>query len=362
MKRILIVANLYPSVDDPSFGTFVKEFVDKLGGYLPNYVIEKSVIQGRASSNIKKIQKYVIFYITTFVKLLFNRYDLVYVHYISHSVPPVVLASKFKKLPLAFNVHGDDLLVKNKRGVFFLRLAIPLLNRAKMIVVPSAYFKEVLINRIPNVSIDNIVISPSGGIDKAFFIRNFYPSSCDKELKLGYVSRIDEGKGWDVYLKLVKLLIDNGCQVKATIIGLGAQVEAMEKMISDLELQDIVTYLGAKKHDELPLYYKEFDIFVFPTLLPESLGLVGIEAMAASTPVVGSNIGGLKTFIKDKVNGYLFEPGNEYDLFKSVCAFLNLNMSERCKMRENAYITSLDYEAIVVANKLFNFMCNVYNL
>src|SRR5690606_20138570 len=53
-------------------------------------------------------------------------------------------------------------------------------------------------------------------------------------------------------------------------------------------------------------FYNCADIFVFPSR-EEPLGLVGIEAMAAGTIVIGSNVGGIKETITHGVNGFLFK-------------------------------------------------------
>lgn len=51
------------------------------------------------------------------------------------------------------------------------------------------------------------------------------------------------------------------------------------------------------------------DLFVFPTQLEESLGLVGLEAMACGVPVIGSCIGGLTDYIEEGTNGFFSSRG-----------------------------------------------------
>lgn len=359
MKKILVIANLYPSKDDPTFGTFVKNFVDEIYEYMPEVVVEKSVISGRTSSAIIKILKYIRFYSVTFYKLMLRRYDLVYIHYISHSIPPVWLVSKLKRLQIAFNIHGDDLLVKNKQGEFFLNMAITLMKTSKLVVVPSEYFAEILINIVPEISKKAIFVSPSGGIKPSFFIRESH--SVDGVLRIGYVSRVDKGKGWDVFLQSVAQLKAKGLKVQAKVIGKGRQVDEMYAMIKELEIDGEVKYLGPIPHDELPKFYREFDLFIFPTTLFESLGLVGLEAMASGTPVIGSRIGGLVTYIDDSKNGYLFEPGNFNDLSEKIRIFCLLSDKEKDNLRDVARKTALDYRSELISKRLFDKINEIYN-
>lgn len=100
--------------------------------------------------------------------------------------------------------------------------------------------------------------------------------------------------------------------------------------------------------------YTNLDLFIFPTTLEESLGLVGLEAMACHTPVIGSRIGGLTDYIVDGKNGFFFEPGNEIDLAKKIELFRNLPEKETECLKKAAYQTALQYKSDVVAQKLYS--------
>ena len=361
MHRILVISNLYPSKEDPTFGTFVKNFTDDISDYMPNVIVEKCVIRGRSKSNLGKIYKYIIFYFVSLCKLLFTKYDLVYVHYISHSIPPVWFASKLKNIPVAFNIHGDDILVRSKQGELFLKMAGGLLRKSKMVVVPSPFFKDVLHEKFPDITDEKITISPSGGIDISFFNEDNVNRLHEGPLHLGYVSRIDTGKGWDVFINAVNLLQQEGAEIKASIIGTGEQVKEMTEIIRNNNADSYIKYLGAKAHEDLIEYYKGFDLFVFPTMLQESLGLVGLEAMAAGTPVLGTRIGGLKTYIEDGVNGFLFEKGDYKELASKIFYYLKLDSNEKVAMKRAAYEKALEYESTKVASLLYDKIIMLYD-
>lgn len=70
--KILVIANLYPSKSDPSYGTFVKNFVDGLSDK-QNVEIELCVIRGRAKNKLAKLLKYVIFLSTALYLLMFRN-------------------------------------------------------------------------------------------------------------------------------------------------------------------------------------------------------------------------------------------------------------------------------------------------
>lgn len=357
-KRFLIVSNLYPSIKDKTYGTFVENFYNEFCKEFSNDRVDLCVIKGRANK-ICKLWKYICFYLKlTFYTLLFN-YDLIYVHYITLSSIPLKFIQKFKHINIAFNIHGDDLLSKSRFAEKELNFISPLLFSSKLIIVPSFYFRSVFLKKFPLINVDNIYISPSGGIKKNFFIRQ--NKIRQSTLVLGYVSRIDEGKGWEIFLSAISKLKEH-FKVKGYIAGTGKQVPEMIKHITQYGLTNIVKYLGPIGHEKLPSLYALLNLFVFPTQLRESLGLVGLEAMAASVPVVGSDIGGLKSYIVNGYNGYLFETGSSQDLYIKIIQYVNMSDEKKIRMGENAYRTALNYQSDVVSTKLFDKIRQKYHL
>lgn len=348
-RKILVVSNLYPSKWDTSYGTFVALFVQELQNCSTHYKIDLCVIRGRTTSKICKLLKYFWFYLSMTLRILFHRYELIYVHYITYSSIPLLFLSKIKKLNIVFNIHGDDLLTKSKVAENVLQAVHKLLINSKLVVVPSEFFKDILIDKFKDIRLQNIFVSPSGGVEKSFYNEMIAP--VQSPFTIGYVSRIDTGKGWDVLLRAIQdIYKEYPIQVK--IAGTGRQVEELKHMISTLNLSHIVTYYGSLSHAELPQFYANLTLFVFPTTLKESLGLVGLEAMAASKPVIGSAIGGLKSYIKDGYNGFLIPPGNSKRMGECIVNYINLPDERKLEMNRNAFKTAQLYQADVVTKKL----------
>jgi glycosyltransferase involved in cell wall biosynthesis len=337
---------MYPSKETPFFGTFVKIFRERLED--ENITFELVVIKGKGTSKLDKIKKYFNFFKNTISKVKVDNYDMIYVHYISHSLLPLLLVQRYIKKPLVLNAHGSDIFVNNRIGGFIQKLVTPIIKKADMIVVPSDYFQDVIYTKF-NISKERIFVSPSGGIDTNLF----KPQEIKKEIfTIGYVSRIDKGKGWDTLLDAVNSLMSEGVTFRVLIVGGGAEEKSLLKKIEDLELKNIVEFVGPKPHNELVSYFNQMSIFAFTTRLAESLGLVGLEAMACSVPVVGSNIGGLPSYIKDNINGKLFEVGNAEALANNIEHFINMNEKELQMYKNNALKTAVLYDSKIVAKIL----------
>ncbi len=75
-------------------------------------------------------------------------------------------------------------------------------------------------------------------------------------------------------------------------------------------LEEITTFAGRVEHADLTYYYAAADVCVVPSHY-EPFGLVAIEAMACSTPVIASEVGGLKFTVINELTGLLVPPQNE---------------------------------------------------
>ena len=108
--------------------------------------------------------------------------------------------------------------------------------------------------------------------------------------------------------------------VKLLVVGEGKMKNALVKEVSSLGIKDNVLFLpqveGAKN------VLAAMDVFVMPSL-QEGLGLALMEAMAQGLAVVGSAVGGIKTLIKDQVNGLLVEPADAAGLAKGILQLIN---------------------------------------
>jgi glycosyltransferase involved in cell wall biosynthesis len=71
-------------------------------------------------------------------------------------------------------------------------------------------------------------------------------------------------------------------------------------------------------HQEVMAAWKSAEVAVVPSVLAEGFGQVVVEAMAAGTPVIGTNHGGIAEIITHEVNGILVPPGDAVALADSI--------------------------------------------
>ncbi|MCC8088715.1 MAG: glycosyltransferase family 4 protein [Rikenellaceae bacterium] len=333
---------MYPTVDQPGYGSFVKNVTDGLEslGIRTKYY---AVIRGRGKSRKEKIFKYLNFYYTI-IKNFFKKYDVIYVHYPTYSAPGLLFLLKLKRKKLIVNVHGEDVLYEeldnqNKLTFFLGRKGEELIKNADLVVAPSEFFKEVIISK-ELADPDKIFVSPSGGINSDSFYP--VPEKRNKDFTLGFVGRLVERKGIMEFIESFEL-ISREINCKAVIIGYGPLKDSIVRKIEQSKLAAKVDFIEGVEQKRLGEFFNTFDLFLFPTRYLESLGLVGIEAMACGTPVIGSNIGGIPSYLKDGFNGYLTEPGSVSSITDAVLKYISLPEAEKTKMIENAKLTAVRY-------------------
>ena len=342
--KILLISNMYPSKEFKYYGIFVKNFEKYIKKY---FKITRVVIKGKSKNKLEKIKKYFIFFKMILRNIKYEDFDLIYVHYISHSLIPFLFVNKIKK-PLVLNVHGSDIMSKSLFNKILQKTLYRIIKKSELIIVPSNYFKNLVSNKF-KIKSEKIFIYPSGGVNTKIFKpvnkKNNYIFT------IGFVSRIDKGKGWDILLNAIYLLYKSNYKFRVIIIGSGSQEKLLFEKIHTLELNSVVKYLGSIPHNKLVNYFNMMDVFVFPTILPESLGLVGLEAMACGVPVIGSKIGGLQDYIINNKNGFFFEPGNAEDLKEKLIYSIE-NRDLLNEMGKNARFTSLKYDSNFVSKQL----------
>ena len=349
---------MYPSRNDKFYGIFVKNFIENFN-HSQIKVVSLSIIKGRGRSTISKIKKYFKFYISIFRNILKFDYDFIYVHYPSYASLPLLTALPLIRKPLILNFHGSDAISSTKLSTFLNFLLKPLIKRSSTIVVPSPYFKKIIADQF-KIKPSKIFVSPSGGIDTSQF-RQLDIKKSKANFTLGYVGRIDKGKGWQTLLLAYELLKKDIPEIKCLIAGTGLEFEEMKEMVKDLKLSDSITILGAVPHHELPPLFNQFDLFVFPTTRKaESLGLVGIEALSCGVPVVGSRIGGLQDYIIDDNNGKLFEPGNAGELAGAILNFYK-NKPGLQMIKDKSRSTVKMYDKHYVSKQLENKILEITN-
>jgi len=132
----------------------------------------------------------------------------------------------------------------------------------------------------------------------------------DHRLKILFVGRLDEQKGFDILVKAIEPLRQ---KVSLRVVG-EAVLTDDSRAVSAL---NDVEFLGWKTESEIQGQLAVADVVVMPSRW-EGFGLVAIEAMRAGKAVIASHVGGLPEVILDGETGFLVPSGDSQSLRKAI--------------------------------------------
>ena len=176
----------------------------------------------------------------------------------------------------------------------------------------------------------NIVVIPCGTDIEQF--GSVSRSESRAELNLApedkiilYVGRFDRRKGIETLVRAVGYPeVKRHPDLKLIIVGGstpgrkdGKERERIENLVRELDIADITTFAGRIEHQDLAYYYAAADVCVVPSHY-EPFGLVAIEAMACGTPVIASEVGGLKFTVINELTGLLVPSQDERAFAKAI--------------------------------------------
>jgi glycosyltransferase involved in cell wall biosynthesis len=124
-----------------------------------------------------------------------------------------------------------------------------------------------------------------------------------------YVGRIVLEKGLHVLVEAVPLVLAENPQAKFVIAGTGPLLESLRSRAWQLGVGDKVLFTGFIPDADRDRLYKVASCAVFPSFY-EPFGIVALEAMAARTPVVVTEVGGLREVVQHGETGVTVYPNN----------------------------------------------------
>ncbi|MCU0490676.1 MAG: glycosyltransferase family 4 protein, partial [Chloroflexaceae bacterium] len=247
-------------------------------------------------------------------------FDLIHLHYPFFGGELTTLAAALRRTPLVITYHQDVFLpgvmgliatsLRHTLGRATLRHATRLLftsadyGRASY-VRPMLGGREWTLGELPN------------GVD----VRRFCPGPADQALRLRHglqpddhvlllVAGLDQAHAFKGVAVLLQALTRLSPTFKAVLVGDGDMRDGYVASAAALGLGQRVVFAGRVSDDDLPNYYRSADVTVLPSVtMGEAFGLVLVESFACGTPVIASNLPGVRTVVQHGQDGLLVAPG-----------------------------------------------------
>jgi phosphatidylinositol alpha-mannosyltransferase len=143
------------------------------------------------------------------------------------------------------------------------------------------------------------------------------PKTEGDEFRIAFLGRAEERKGLPILLTAFEALVQH---VPARLTVIGADAEEVARFMPDPELGEHIDTVGKISDAQLWRELGKADVLSAPSLSGESFGMVLIEAFAAGTPVVASQIAGYSDVVSDGVDGVLVPPADAQRLAEELQA------------------------------------------
>lgn len=194
------------------------------------------------------------------------------------------------------------------------KLFIPFEKRtyelANKIICDAVDIKEVLINHY-DIRPEKITVIPIG-IDSKSFYPNPEIETIPKSVL--FIGRLDKRKGLHFLIGAMPRLVQKVPGVKLYIGGRGRLEAELRRYVDEHSLSENVEFLGFVPDEQLNDWYNRVSCVVVPSMF-EGFGLTVVEAMAAGTPVVATNVDAVRNLVDHGVDGFLVN----YNDVESLC-------------------------------------------
>jgi glycosyltransferase involved in cell wall biosynthesis len=113
--------------------------------------------------------------------------------------------------------------------------------------------------------------------------------------------------------------------IKVVLVGDGPEKNKLIQLAKQLNLNDLVVFMGTIQNDKLPEIYADSDIVVLPSL-KEATSISGLEAMASGKALIGTKVGGIPYLIDNEITGLIVEPRNPVAIADAIDKILSNNL------------------------------------
>lgn len=209
------------------------------------------------------------------------------------------------------------------------------------VIAPSPQMKEELLSYGVKARIE---VLPTGINQKDFEAKDLFSVRQKHNLSpstkiLLYAGRLGKEKNLELLLKSFQKVQKEYPDVHLFLAGDGILKGELKALAKNLGIEQKTTFLNFIDRQTLSQYYKESDIFVFPSVT-ETQGLVLIEVLFNRTAVVTMNQGGVLSIIQHGKNGIL--SGNDVDEFTGWTLKLLRDDKLRMQLSEQGYRDALE--------------------
>jgi phosphatidyl-myo-inositol alpha-mannosyltransferase len=235
-----------------------------------------------------------------------GRFDVVHVHEPA-AASLSLLACMMHDGPLVATFHMA--LTHSRFLAMFDNVLQPFLEKISGRIAVSAAARKVIVEHLGG----DAVVIPNGVAVARYAGAQPLPGYPREGATIGFIGRYDEArKGMDVLTVALAELIERRPGLRLVVAGRGEADEFRAGLSS--EVSDRIDLLGQVSEDDKARMLRSIDIYCAPNTGQESFGIILLEALAARTPIVASDLDAFKQVLRRGEVGRLFPVGDPHQL------------------------------------------------
>ncbi|SDW74357.1 1,4-alpha-glucan branching enzyme [Alicyclobacillus hesperidum] len=224
---------------------------------------------------------------------------------------------------------------------------------AARVIVCSSYMQSE-VQRLFALPSDKVRLLPNGiqvSLPAAGWMPGVHEEKDGKSATVVFVGRLVREKGVQHLLDAAPAILRAFPNTRFVIVGQGPMLSELEQQCHKLGIDPYVEFAGYVDDEYRNDLLQTASAVVVPSLY-EPFGIVALEAMAAGTPLVASDVGGLSDIVDHDRNGLKVYPGDAQSIAQQVCRLLG-DPALRRRLRETASadLARFDWQSIAKATQ-----------
>lgn len=211
------------------------------------------------------------------------------------------------------------------------------IDKSNIVINASNSTNKVCLDVLKGKNIDKLRIIPYGNkITNTVDVKVKYDDILSRKLKILYVGSISLIKGIGYLLEALDGIDKN--EIEVGVVGVPNKEEDI-KLLEEIKKRTYIRYYGSIPHIQIGEIYKNYDIFVLPSII-EGFGMVTLEALSYGLPCIVNE--SCPSVIENGIDGMIVESRNSNMLRDTILSLID-NKVKVAQMSQNAIVKSRLY-------------------
>ena len=171
----------------------------------------------------------------------------------------------------------------------------------------------------------------------------------EDKISLAFAGRLDKVKNVDFLLRSYSLLEKSSLNIELIILGAGPELRNLKNLAASLKLKNI-SFPGEIPAVDMPCVLNSLDVIALPSIGGEGSPTILKEALACGIPVVSTNVGDVRKFIKHPLAGRVVDELDERRFAQAIHEVISMVKNDREAVKKACRLIANDYSMTEFGN------------